>query len=257
MRSAVILFVVLAGRALAGNGNSSTIPPYDPPTVYTPTKMTLYTEYCGLWRTDETYQSDIQLSNQLVISPIDATVTLFMADGTPYVLPPVHLNASGVTTVNINDALRQAPEAILPHVSSFGSASVSYRYDWQGVVYAQMSMLDIPRSLQYSYPLMFPMSTMPNMAGMQETKQTKPSAGPTALEGLIWSYSSHSKVFLSFANTSKKDIDLRLSVLGEDGEETESRSVIVPAMNTVLQELKPGRMDDADENIRSRAGGVR
>src|SRR5579875_1550563 len=225
--------------------------------VYKPTKLDTYTEYGGLWRTDRTFESTIRLSNQLSISPIDATVTLYMADGTPYLLPAVHLNSSGVSTVNINDALQKTPESILPHISSFGSASVSYKYDWQGVVYAQMSMLDIPRSLQYSYPFMFPMSTMPNMAGMQETKQTKPSAGPTALEGLIWSYSSHSKVFLSFANTSKKDIDVRLSVLGEDGEETESRSVIVPAMNTVLQELKPGRMDDADENIRSRAGGVR
>jgi hypothetical protein len=250
---AMAAILAQAGQPESGtpSGKTSTLG------VYKPTKFNTYIEYGGLWRTDRTFESTIRLSNQLSISPIDATVTLYMADGTPYMLPPVHLNASGVATVNINDALQQAPEAILPHTSSFGSASVSYKYDWQGVVYAQMSMLDIPRSLQYSYPLMFPMSTMSKIAGMQGTKQMKSRAAPTALEGLIWSYSRHSKVFLSFANTSKQDIDVRLSVLGEDGEATESRSVIVPAMNTVLQELKPGRMDDADEKIRSRAGGVR
>jgi hypothetical protein len=261
MRTAAVTAACLVISALciqAGQAEFSTPTGKDQALgVYKPTKFNTYTEYGGLWRTDRTFESTIRLSNQLSISPIDATVTLYMADGTPYVLPPVHLNASGVTTVNVNDALQNAPEAILPHLSSFGSASISYKYDWQGVVYAQMSMLDIPRSLQYSYPFMFPMSTMSNMAGMQQTKQTKPSAGPTALEGLIWSYSRNSKVFLSFANTSKQDIDVRLSVLGNQGEATDTRRFTVPAMNTSLQELKPGLFNGLDEEIRKGAGGVR
>ena len=90
---------------------------------------------------------------------MDATVTLFMKDGTPYLLAPVHLQPSGVATVNINSALNNAPASIQPHLSTFGSASVSYRYDWQGVVYASMSIMDTVRSLEYTFPFMFPMTS--------------------------------------------------------------------------------------------------
>src|SRR5579883_981901 len=250
MRSAVILFVVLAGRALAGNGSSSTIPPYDPPTVYTPTKMTLYTEYCGLWRTDETYQSDIQLSNQLVISPIDATVTLFMADGTPYVLPKVRLGKAGVSTIDINTALANAPDSVRPHLSSFGSAAVSYKYDWQGVVFARMSILDIPRSLQYSYPFMFPMNTGATaMTGGAKAASTK-------LEALTWTYSKTTDAFLAFANTSGGDINVSMAVLDSRGSAGETRQFTIPAMNTRLETFRPVAGDDGSFSGKA-AGGVR
>lgn len=35
---------------------AQTIPPFDPPKVYTPTKMNLYTSRCALWRTDGTFR---------------------------------------------------------------------------------------------------------------------------------------------------------------------------------------------------------
>src|SRR6185312_3161924 len=159
---------------------AQTIPPFDPPKVYTPTKMNLYTSRCALWRTDGTFESTIRLSNQLVVSKKKATVTLFMADGTPYVLPPVELEKGGVATVNINRALENVPADVLPHLSSFGSASVSYRYDRQGVVYASMSILDIPRSLQYSYPFAFPMNGSLAMEHSPPRPLWRGCSGPTA-----------------------------------------------------------------------------
>lgn len=250
MRSAVILFVVLAGRALAGNGSSSTIPPYDPPTVYTPTKMTLYTEYCGLWRTEAMFQSDIQLSNQLVTAPMEATVTLYMADGTPYVLPVFHLEKKGVATVNINAALANAPASLLPHLSTFGSASVSYKYGWQGVMYARMSILDIPRSLQYSYPFMFPMNTGATaMTGGAKAASTK-------LEALTWTYSKTTDAFLAFANTSGGDINVSMAVLDSRGSAGETRQFTIPAMNTRLETFRPVAGDDGSFSGKA-AGGVR
>jgi hypothetical protein len=125
-------------------------------TPYTPTKLDEYTAYCALWRTDATFRSTVRLKNSLDTSPIDATVTLYMADGTPDVLPVVHLAKSEVQTVDVNAALAQAPPSIQPHLSKYGSASVKYNHDWQGVVLSSMSILDTARSLEYSPAFAFP-----------------------------------------------------------------------------------------------------
>lgn len=170
-------------------------------------------------------------------------MTLFMADGTPYALPPIELEKAGVATVNINRSLENVPQDILPHLSTFGSASVGYRYDWQGVVYASMSILDIPRSLQYSYPFVFPMNAKMSM-------EHKPAS--TVMEGLLWSYSRHSEAFLSFANSSARDINVALRVLEDGGSSGEDR-FIVPAWNTALKTVRI-----RGENGWNRAvGGVR
>src|SRR5438552_984391 len=67
-----------------------------------------YTLYSGFWRTDGSFVSTIRIKNVLVVAPMDVTPVLFMADGTPYMLSSVHVAVSGVTAVNINDALAAA-----------------------------------------------------------------------------------------------------------------------------------------------------
>lgn len=131
------------------------------PIAYTPKKLDEYTAYCALWRTDATFHSTVRLTNALETSPMDATVTVYMADGTPYVLPPVHLAKSGVEEVDLNAALAQAPAAIQAHISSFGSVSVKYRHDWQAVLVPTMSILDVTRSLGYAPPFVFPSKPAP------------------------------------------------------------------------------------------------
>src|SRR6266478_4697376 len=84
--------------------------------------------HAGLWRTDGSFVSTIRVKNVLVVAPIDVTPVLFMADGTPYMLSPVHIAVSGVATVNINDALAGAPSSISSHVSQFGNAALIYSY---------------------------------------------------------------------------------------------------------------------------------
>jgi hypothetical protein len=254
------LALCCAGGVLVAqtSGGRSTVPPYNPPTVYTPTKMNLYTSFCGLWRTDQSYASTIRLSNQLSISPMDATVTLYMKDGTPYVLAPVHLQTSGVATVNVNTALSGAPASIQPHLSSFGSASVSYRYDWQGVVFASMSIMDTVRSLEYTYPFMFPMA---------EQMGAGASAGAmnsTTLEGLHWGYSAQSSVFLSLSNATQQPLNVSLSLLDGDGNVTVGESLVIPSLNTVLMtglptSTTPGGVQVAwngDEDALAVLGGI-
>ncbi len=208
-----------------------TIPKYDPPKVYTPTKMATYTETCGLWRTDASFRSAIRLKNNLAISPIDAVVTLFMADGTPYALPSSHLMRSGVMVVDVNNALANAPSEIKEHLSDFGSASVSYKYDWQGVVYASMSILDTTRSLQYSYPFLFPMTSM----AQSHTPIKDAAESANEIQGMFWRYSKHSTAFLSFANTSSERVPVTMETLDSSGHLEHVEKFSVEAHNTLLR----------------------
>ena len=106
-----------------------------------------YTMYSGFWRTDGSFVSTIRIKNVLVVAPLDVTPVLFMADGTPYMLPSVHVPVSGVVTVSINDALAAAPQSVASHVSQFGSASLLWSYSSAGHVSAQVAAIDASRSL--------------------------------------------------------------------------------------------------------------
>src|ERR1700693_1676899 len=169
------LFTVCLSVAFAASISAQVSLPPGASGIYTPTKMQQFVSLCPVWRTDGGFQSSIRLTNMLAISNVDVQVTLTMADGTAYALAPLRLPASGVATVNVNDALASAPANVMPHVSPWGSASISYRYDWQGVILATMSLLDTPRSLQYVYAFVFlqngALSTM---------------AGTWSFEGLWW-----------------------------------------------------------------------
>ena len=111
-----------------------------------------WTINCGLWRTDAGFTSIIQLKNRLVTGPIAVTPVLFMSDGTEYDLPTVNVPASGVATVNVNNALSSAAAAnagsLANHLSQYGSASLRF----SGVaptVIAQTALGSPVRSLSY------------------------------------------------------------------------------------------------------------
>ena len=216
-----LLLFVIGGPALAQVKRPKPIP-------YTPKKLDEYTAYCALWRTDATFRSTVRLKNSLETSPIDATVTLYMADGTPYVLPPVHLAKSGVGTVEVNAVLAQAPRSIQEHLSSFGSASVKYRYDWQGVVLASMSILDTARSLEYMPSFVFPAKPAPADQG---------TAPPTqAYEGLWWRYGDSSAGFVALANTTDEPIGVEVGVYGL--KTPAGRSLVLAAHGASMLDLK-------------------
>ena len=182
----ILVVVAVTGTALAQWTKPAPVP-------YTPRALNEYDAYCPVWRTDATFHSTVRLKNSLDVSPIDATVTLYMADGNPYVLPTVHLARGGVATVDVNAALAQAPLSVRPHLSQFGSASVKYNYDWQGVVQASMSILDLTRSLEYMPSFVFP--AKPSL-----TDQANAAPAQTS-DGLWWRYALSSAGWVALANT--------------------------------------------------------
>jgi hypothetical protein len=168
-----------------------------PGPAYVATRLDLYTATAALWRTDAGFQSTIRLKNVLAVAPIDVTVTLYMADGTPYALPAVHLGNTAVATVSVNAALATAPPSLSGHLSQTGSATFQYRYDWAGAVLGSISILDAVRSLQYLSTFNFP-ETSPAVSRSHGTGSAQ------MMEGMWWKYSGASSVFLSAANTTDK-----------------------------------------------------
>ena len=65
--------------------------------------MEEYSAFCALWRTDLSFHSTITVSNQLANTGIDAIPTLYMADGTKWELPAIHL--AGVSETCCDNAV--------------------------------------------------------------------------------------------------------------------------------------------------------
>lgn len=174
----------------------------------------------------------------LAIANMDARVTLYMADGAPYLLPVVHIPASGVVSIAVNDALIAAPANVTAHLSSWGSASVSYNYDWQGVILATTSLLDLTRSLEYTYPFIFPHSDGSSAAGAAMT-----------LEGLWWRPTPNPHLFVALKNKAAQSANVAITVLDSAGSSISAQNIAVPTQGTALTPI--------DMPVNGAVGGLR
>lgn len=201
--------------------------------------MKTYTMYSGLWRTDGSFVSTIRIKNILVVAPLDVTPVLFMADGTPYMLPSVHVPVSGVVTVSVNDALAAAPQTVAGHVSQYGSVSLIWNYSTPGHVSGQVAAIDASRSLSYTYPFMERM----DMPG-HESKQV--------LEGLWWKRDSGVTGSVTLSNTTDQKQTATLTPM-HSGNSANPQQVTLAPHST--QMLSVAELDaNAPDN---RAGGIR
>jgi len=207
------------------------------PDPYVPVRLERYSAFCALWRTDVTFRSTIRISNQLAASPIDVTPTLYMADGTAIDLPTVHVPQSGVATVDVNAALAQSPAGLLGHVSTFGSAAIRYQYDWQGAAYATMSILDLTRSLEYSYPFVSPPGQGAGEQGFPASvRAARDAANAQTYEGLWFRNTATSGGFLALANASESALGVGVAVSGLG--QPAGRSLSLSKHSTALIDLK-------------------
>ena len=195
----------------------------------------------AFWRTDGGFVSTIRIKNVLVVAPIQVTPTLFMADGTPYPLAAVTVPISGVATVNINDALASAPQAIAAHISEFGSLMLLYSYPTPGHLVATLAAIDAPRSLSFVYMINEPMP-------MPEDNTLK------VLEGLWWKHDSGVQGAISLSNTTDQQRTATLRATQEPGESDERQVELAPHSTQVLRLEQFSRETSDNDN---RAGGIR
>jgi hypothetical protein len=181
------------------------------------TNPTEYVAWCPLWRTDGGFRSTIRLTNHNQTAPTGAVITLYMADGTPYRLPPVQIPMNGVQTVEVNAALATAPAAVQPHLSTFGSATITYTYDSDSVICGQMAMVDLPRSLDYTYSFAPPSLGRIRPTGVVTPATAEPVRGPDGMqvyEGLWWRHTAGAAGFVALLNTTMQSVSADLTITG-------------------------------------------
>ena len=210
-----------------------------PATKTSPQANKTYTMYSGLWRTDGGFVSTIRIKNVLVVAPMDVTPVLFMADGTPYLLPSVHLAVSGVATININDALAAAPPSIASHISPYGSAALIHSYSSPGHVSASIALIDASRSLSYTFPFAEPMGDP-----MEQT-----------LEGLWWKHDPGVSGWIALSNVSDAGKQVNVQLAGPGNDSQPARTVDLAPHTTQML-----RFEDFASNpspLAKPAGGIR
>jgi hypothetical protein len=234
MRISLITIAVI-GTCIVASGQPDKV------TKHIPKDLQDFEASCALWRGDSGFRSTIRLSNQLLVNEINARVTLYMADGTPYELPGVRLAPGAVAAVDVNDALEKAPDTVRSHVSDYGSAAVRYQYDWQGVIYASMSVLNVPRSLEYTPPCTLrPVSA--------NSAADKPQA--QNLRGLWWRQFNSLDGFLAVANTTDKAVRASVRASGA----ASLVEISLPPHGTVMRRLP--ELTAQAINANARAGGI-
>lgn len=224
------------------------------------TNATLHTLYGGFWRTDGSFVSTLRIENVLVADSIEVKPTLYMADGTPYALPAIEIPKAGVATININQALAQAPRTIARHISQYGSTSLAYHYATGGHVNASTLTLDVPHSLTFSYPFMVVMD--PN-AKPTNAKDMKRMLRPShhVLEGLWWKRDPGVTGFLVLSNATQKEEVATVSAEAEGSPEDSGRAIALRPRETRLIPLE--EIGDRGADWRSNrtgqpdAGGIR
>lgn len=185
--------------------------------------------YCGLWRSGGSLAAKVHIKNSLMVAPVSVTLTLYMADGTPYILPAVEVPMSGEVTVSLSQALADAPSSMLGHISGHGSATLTYLWDRPGHIAASLNMKDVAHSLSFHESFMI----MPVPTMTQSVAEIGPASlrmKPVALalrqgagspvsdaEGLWWRRDPGVSVHLGLANSSDSSITAQFELIGRSG----------------------------------------
>lgn len=185
------------------------------------------TSVSGLWRTDGGFVARIRIKNALVVAPLEVEPVLYMADGTEYRLPPVTVAVAGVAVININDALAKAPPSVLTHLSTFGSASLTYRYSSGGHLVATTALQDNSRSLALVYPF--------SESGMV---QNQPSSADGTWEGVWWKHDADVRGFLAVSNVTNREAEANIRVVSAAGVLSAPKAITLAAHSTQMFSLE-------------------
>ena len=201
------------------------------------------TSVSGLWRIDGGFVARIRIKNALVVAPLQVEPALYMADGTEYRLPPVTVAVAGVAVININDALAKAPPSVLTHLSTFGSASLTYRYSSGGHLVATTALQDSSRSLALVYPF--------SESGMV---QNQPSSADGTWEGVWWKHDAEVQGFLAVSNVTNREAEANIRLVSAAGMLSPPEAINLAAHATQMFSLE-GTNDGL--GAEGHAGGIR
>jgi hypothetical protein len=198
------------------------------------------TAFSGFWRTDGGFVAKMRIKNALVTAPLEVSPVLYMADGTEYQLPTIMIPTSGVVTVNVNQALAQAPASVLTHLSTFGSAGLTYRHASGGHLIASISMQDTSRSLVLSYPFT-----------ESPVSRRRPQSGSSVWEGAWWKHDPDIQGFVAISNATNRETQARVRLISAGGSLAQPKTINLKAHSTQMLSL------ESDLNATGKEGGIR
>lgn len=215
-----------------------------------------HTLYGGFWRTDGSFVTTLRIENVLVARPLQVTPTLYMADGTPYALPPVEIPDAGVTTININQALAQAPRSVAAHLSNIGSASLTYTYASGGHVNASTLTLDVPHSLTFSYPFMEMLdpNAKPPRSKNKSVMSNMLQPSHHVMEGLWWQRDAGVTGFLTLSNATMHPAVATIS-MRQTGDDSAGEGRPVPLAPHATRFIPLAELGDRGGDSSSQGGG--
>jgi len=216
----------LPGRAAAPQTSSGT--------------TSTYSINCGLWRVDNGFVSKIHVKNALIVGPLTVVPVLYMADGTQYSLQPVQVPTAGTAQINVNDALSNAPPAIEPHLSQYGSAALYYQYQNPGHLLAFTEIINLQGSLIFTAPF----------AGLDAGPP-----GPQTLEAVWWRHDPQVDGFVALSNVTGSRIQVSLQPAGSLGSQAASTAVTLQGHTTQMLDLNT--LATGLPQAENQAGGLR
>ena len=184
----------------------------------------------GLWRIDGTFQSTIRVYNRHIIQHRAVMPVLYMTDGTEYDLPIQDVAPNGMVTINVNNAVANAPAQVRSHVSLYGSASIHFLAPSTDSVAAGMLIVDAVNSLSFLYSF--------------DPPDDRTEASQHTFDGMWWRRDSGITGFVGLSNNTAHPIGISLQVVGAAGTSTPPQMVTLGGNNTRLLSL-----DEIVENL--------
>ncbi len=193
--------------------------------------MAIQTLTGGFWRTDNNFQSTLQLDNKLVVQDLAATPIIYFEDGTEFVLPTVIIPKSSVRAVNLNAAIDLAPPEILAHRSSFGSVSVRFTWPYVSALGACVENLDRVRSLISNYPL----------------GPTRPELLPRAddIYSFWWRQTNEADAVIGLTNSEAHPVAVHFENSDNSGNILDTKEIILPRHGAAFLNLGLPNLDSS------------
>ncbi len=134
------------------------------------------------WSVEEGFISTIEMKNYRVDQSLTITPVLYPLHGREIALDPVTLKPSETRLINLNEALAAQHKNF-----TIGSAEIRYSHTTESVFGANLTVLNVSKSLIYNFQFRMPDES-------------------TRLEGLWWFYDQNTDGFVAVQNTSDAPI---------------------------------------------------
>ena len=178
----------------------------------------------GFWRTDGNFDPILRLKNVLLKQSLQVTPSIYFADGTEYDLPPITLEPSGISQINLRDAIDSAPASLQSDISSYGMTAIKYHWSWPAVI-ATIQNTDEIASLTFTSSL---------QADMRQVQLMPELDHPQSIRGTWWQPTKDADGFLVLENSSMTSKQADVLFTGHNGAQLSSQQVTLPSHSSTL-----------------------